>query len=93
MRCNFRIPFDGAVPWTHQDTLNPGFNDMNQDIDRQYNHTPVLTVSQAAKFMGVGKQIIYQLIEFGEIKAIRERRAILLEKRSLEQYRNSGKLT
>jgi len=52
-----------------------------------------MTVSQAARHMGVGKKIIYQLIEFGELPALRERGAILVEKKSLENYRKSGKLT
>lgn len=58
-----------------------------------YIYMPLMTVSEAAKFMGVGKQIIYQLIEFDEIRAVRERGSILVEKRSLEMFRNSGKLT
>ena len=53
----------------------------------------MLTVSQAARFLGVGKKIVYQLIEFDEICAVRERGAILIEKRSLENFRTSGKLT
>jgi excisionase family DNA binding protein len=54
---------------------------------------PLMTVSQAAKYMGVGKKIIYQLIEFDEIRAVRERSAVLVEKKSLDEFRASGKLT
>ena len=54
---------------------------------------PMMTVSQAAKYMGVGKKIIYQLIEFDEIRAVRERSAVLVEKKSLDEFRASGKLT
>ena len=66
---------------------------MIDDIDKKYEGMAALTVSQAAQFMGVGKSIIYQLIEFGEIVATRQRSRILVEKRSLDIFRSSGKLT
>ncbi len=53
----------------------------------------LMTVSEAAKYMGVGKNIIYQLIEFGELKAARTRGAVLIEKSSVDEFRRSGKLT
>lgn len=56
-------------------------------------HLPLMTVSESAKYMGVGKKIIYQLIEFDEIRAVRQRGAILVEKKSLDEFRASGKLT
>lgn len=60
--------------------------------DNQFSEMSWLTVSQAARYMGVGKSIIYQLIEFGEVRAIRRKRAILVEQKSLETYRESGRL-
>jgi excisionase family DNA binding protein len=65
---------------------------MHQDLD-EFIYMPLMTVSQAAKYMGVGKQIIYQLIEFDEIRAVRDHGATLIEKRSLDAFRASGKLT
>ena len=62
-------------------------------MDRKRSDMPWLTVSEAARYMGVGKSIIYQLIEFGEIRAVRRKRAILVEQTSLEAFRKSGKLT
>ena len=59
----------------------------------EYIYLPLLTVSQAARYLGVGKKIIYQLIEFDEIRAVRDRGATLVEQRSLDAFRNSGKLT
>ena len=61
--------------------------------DDEFIYLPLMTVSQAAKYMGVGKKIIYQLIEFDEIRAVRERSAVLVEKKSLDEFRASGKLT
>jgi excisionase family DNA binding protein len=61
--------------------------------DDEFIYMPLMTVSQAARYMGVGKKIIYQLIEFDEIRAVRERSAVLVEKKSLDEFRASGKLT
>jgi excisionase family DNA binding protein len=58
-----------------------------------YIYPPLLTVSQAARAMGVGKRIIYQLIERDAIRAVRERGAVLVEQKSLEAFRRSGQLT
>jgi excisionase family DNA binding protein len=63
---------------------------MKQD---NYIHFPLLTVGDAAKYLGVGRKVVYQLIEFDQIRSVRENRAILIEKRSLDQFRNSGALT
>ena len=54
---------------------------------------PLLTVSETANYMGVGKQIVYQLIEFGEIRAVKNKGAVLIEKTSVDAFRASGKLT
>jgi excisionase family DNA binding protein len=60
--------------------------------NHQFSEMPWLTVSEAARYMGVGKSIIYQLIEFGEVRAVRRKRAILVEQKSLEAYLESGRL-
>ncbi len=61
----------------------------------QDNHLllPFLTVGEAAKYLGVGRKVIYRLIEFDQIRSVRENRAILIEKRSLDLFRRSGTLT
>ena len=51
-----------------------------------------MTVGDAAKYLGVGRKIIYQMIEFDQIRAVRENRAVLVEKRSLDEFRASGEL-
>ena len=58
-----------------------------------YIHFPLLTVGEAAKYLGVGRKVIYQLIEFDQIRSVRENRAVLIEKRSLDSFRQSGTLT
>ncbi len=58
-----------------------------------YIYFPMMTVGEAAKYLGVGRKIIYQMIEFDQIRAVRENRAVLIEKRSLDEFRASGQLT
>ena len=52
---------------------------------------PMMTVSEAAQFIGVGKKVIYQLIEFDEIRAVRSRGRVLIDRSSLEAFHQSGK--
>jgi excisionase family DNA binding protein len=63
---------------------------MNQ---KGYISLPLMTVSETATYMGVGKKIVYQLIEFGEIRAVKNKGAVLIEKASVDAFRASGKLT
>ena len=53
----------------------------------------LFTVSEAAKYLGVSRGTIYQLIEWGEVKSVKLGRAVQIEKDSLDQYRAQGKLT
>lgn len=53
----------------------------------------LLSVSEAAQYLGVSRKKIYQLVEWGEIKAVKLGRAVQIQKDSLDQFRASGKLT
>jgi excisionase family DNA binding protein len=59
--------------------------------DSKYIEVPVISVGDAARFIGVGKKVIYQLIEFDEIRAVREHSKIMIDRSSLEAFHNSGK--
>jgi excisionase family DNA binding protein len=61
--------------------------------DTDFVSLPLLTVNEAAKYLGVGRKIVYQLLEFGEIRAVKKRGAVLIEKESVDSFRSSGKLT
>ena len=54
---------------------------------------PLMTVGETATYMGVGKKVVYQLIEFGELRAVKNKGAVLIEKASVDAFRASGKLT
>ena len=36
----------------------------------KYIYLPLLTVGEAAKYLGVGRKVIYQLIEFDQVRAV-----------------------
>jgi excisionase family DNA binding protein len=57
----------------------------------KYIEVPVMTVADAARYIGVGKKVIYQLIEFDEIRAVREHGKVLIDRSSLEAFHSSGK--
>lgn len=51
-----------------------------------------ITVSDAARYLGVGKKVIYQLLEYGELRAAREHGKIIIDPCSLREFRTKGKL-
>ena len=58
-----------------------------------YATSALLTVAEAAKYLGVGRKKIYELIEWGELKAVTLGRSVQVEKNSLDEFKTSGKLT
>lgn len=63
-----------------------------QKISLNYELPDLVNVSEAAKYLGVGRKIIYQLLEHGELRAIRERGKILIDPCSIRDFHNSGKM-
>ena len=62
--------------------------------ENEYIKTDWLRVGEAARYLGVGRKIVYQLVERGELRAVRGKgSAVLIEKRSLDDLRSSGRLT
>jgi excisionase family DNA binding protein len=53
---------------------------------------PLLTVPEAAQYLGVGRKMVYELIERGEITSVKVRGSVRLEKKSLDEFRESGRL-
>ena len=63
-------------------------------IDRQkFVALPLMTVGETARYMGVGREIVYQLIEYGQIRAVKNKGSVVIEKDSVDAFRSSGKLT
>jgi excisionase family DNA binding protein len=64
-----------------------------EDRDTGYVSAPLLEVGEAAKYLGVGRKVLYQLIERGQITAVKAGGSTLVEKKSLDEFRASGTLT
>ena len=63
-------------------------------IDREkYIALPLMTVGETARYMGVGRKIVYQLIEYGEIRAVKNQGRVEIEKASVDAFRAAGRLT
>ena len=52
---------------------------------------PLFSIPEAAKYLGIGRKVVYQLIDLGEIKAVKIGRSIGIEKQSLDGYLSSGR--
>ena len=63
------------------------------DNEKTYASAPLLSPAEAAKYLGVGRRIIYQLIEQGRLSAVKVGKALRIEKKSLDEFRDSGGLT
>lgn len=61
--------------------------------NEEYSASPLLTVSEAARFLGVGKKTVYRLIEEDRLRASRVARSVLVEQDSLEAFKRRGELT
>jgi len=63
-------------------------------IDREkYIALPLMTVGETARYMGVGRKVVYQLIEYGEIRAVKNKSRVEIEKASVDAFRAAGRLT
>lgn len=65
----------------------------NNQKELKYVSLPLMEIGEAARFLGVGRQVVYDLIERREIRSVRYRGKTLVEKKSLESFRKSGRLT
>lgn len=59
--------------------------------EEAYVSAPLLRIGEAAKYLGIGRKMVYQLIELGEVRAVKVGRSVRIEKRSLDQFKASGR--
>jgi excisionase family DNA binding protein len=52
-----------------------------------------VSVADAARYLGVGRKVVYQLIEYNRVRAVRRRQVLMLDKQSLEEFQRSGQIT
>lgn len=61
--------------------------------EQEYVSLPLMTLGQAAAYLGVGRRVIYQLIENGQLRAVKANGSVRLEKSSVEGFKENGILT
>jgi excisionase family DNA binding protein len=55
---------------------------------------PLLTIPEAARYLGVSRKTIYSLLESGRLTALKGRKSVKLVPRgSLDDFRSRGELT
>lgn len=54
--------------------------------------TGYVSVPEAARYLGVTRKVVYQLIEFDQLRAVRDRGKIMIEGASLEKCRREGRI-
>lgn len=60
---------------------------------RLYDELPdLVTVPEAAKYLGVGRKVVYQLIDHGVLRAIRRQSKIFIDPCCLYEFRSEGKM-
>jgi excisionase family DNA binding protein len=52
----------------------------------------LVTVPEAAKFLGVGRKVVYQLLEHGVLRAIRQHSTIYIDPCCLYDFQKKGKM-
>jgi len=58
-----------------------------------YHELPdLVTVPEAAKFLGVGRKVVYQLLEHGVLRAIRQHSKIYIDRCCLYDFQKKGKM-
>jgi excisionase family DNA binding protein len=55
--------------------------------------TGYMTVPEAARYLGVGRKVVYQLIELQRVRVVRKKQNIMVAKESVEEFKRSRQLT
>ncbi len=55
-----------------------------------YVSLPLIRIGEAAAYLGVGRRVIYRLIETNEIRAVRVGRGVRIEMASVEALKARG---
>ena len=56
-----------------------------------YVSLPLISIAEAADYLGINQKVIHHFIELGEITAVRVGRAVCVEKKSLDRLKNAGR--
>lgn len=79
-----RILPDGPLRLTRRKTVTP---------EKNFVRSPLFSVGEAAQYLGVGRKVLYRLIEEGRLKGVKAGGAMRIEKQSLDEFKARGELT
>jgi excisionase family DNA binding protein len=55
---------------------------------------PLLTIGEAARYLGVSRKTLYALLESGSLTGLKAKNSVkLVSKENLDEFRRSGQLT
>jgi excisionase family DNA binding protein len=59
-----------------------------------YVNGPLMTIGEAARYLGVSRKTVYALLESGRLTALKGKNSVkLVPRESLDEFRSSGELT
>lgn len=65
-----------------------------EDGENGYVIGPLMTVGEAARYLGVNKKTVYGLLESGRLTALKGKKSVkLVTRESLDDFRSRGELT
>jgi excisionase family DNA binding protein len=65
-----------------------------EDEESGYVNGPLMTVGEAARYLGVNKRTVYGLLESGRLTALKGKKSVkLVTRESLDDFRSRGELT
>ncbi|MBI4766176.1 MAG: helix-turn-helix domain-containing protein [Deltaproteobacteria bacterium] len=75
--------------------INEGLREKDQTEkgsgEEEFLAGPLLNISEASKFLGIGRKELYRLIDQGEIKAVKAGDSLRLEMSQLEAVKTGAK--
>lgn len=64
---------------------------MSETNEESYDCMMAMSISDSAKYLGISRKMVYQLIEFDQIRVVKEGKATRVDRKSLDAFKNSGK--
>ena len=52
---------------------------------------PLLSIPEAARYLGIGRKVLYRLIDYGEVNAIKAGASLRVDMRTLEDVKTGSK--
>ena len=64
-----------------------------EDEESGYVNGPLMTIGEAARYLGVSRKTVYALLERGRLTAVKGKKSVkLVSRESLDDFRSGGEL-